>query len=197
MVTEKRSACGWGWLRHWPEAGTMELSGVLKMSCVDWDGGYTSVFAKMNWHFIVCKLDLNTFKKKNHSFLPPFPSSASPLQRWPLVKFAMNLLQLVCNSIRLCERKQTKGFPGGWVARGKESAYQEGDLIDVGLMPGLRWSPGGRNCNLRQYSCLENPMNSRAGRPWGCKQLDTTKNACLQTKCFHFSKIGIIWHMVL
>ena len=152
---------------------------------------WTDISLYVNWTSI-------HLKRKINSFLPPLPSSPrSPLQRWPLVKFAVNLLQLVCNSIRLRERMQTKGFPGGWVARGKESAYQVGDITDVGLMPGLRRSPGGRNCNLRQYSCLENPMNSRAGRPWVCKQLDTTKNACLQTKCFHFSKIEIIWHMVL
>ena len=52
-----------------------------------------------------------------------------------------------------------------------------GDLRDVGSVPGLGRSPGERNGNPRQYSCLENPM----GRgPWQAtvhevtKELDTT-----------------------
>ena len=38
----------------------------------------------------------------------------------------------------------------------KESAFKAGD---VGLIPGLRKSPGERNGNLLQYSCLENSMD--------------------------------------
>ena len=34
-----------------------------------------------------------------------------------------------------------------------------GDLTDVGLIPGLGRSPGGRYDNPLQYSCLENPMD--------------------------------------
>ena len=45
------------------------------------------------------------------------------------------------------------GFAGG--SDGKESDCSAGDL---GLIPGLGRSPGGRNDNLLQYSCLENPM---------------------------------------
>ena len=44
------------------------------------------------------------------------------------------------------------GFPGGSV--GKESASNAGDL---GLIPGLGRSSGGRQGNPFQYSCLENP----------------------------------------
>ena len=50
------------------------------------------------------------------------------------------------------------GFPGG--LDGKESAYNVGDLD---LIPGSGRSPGGRNGNPLQYSCLENPM---AGGAW-------------------------------
>ena len=46
------------------------------------------------------------------------------------------------------------GFPGG--SDGKESACGVGDL---GLIPGLGRSPGERNGNPLQYSCLENPMD--------------------------------------
>ena len=38
-----------------------------------------------------------------------------------------------------------------------------GDAGDVGLIPGLGRSPGGRNGNPLHYSCLENPM---AGGAW-------------------------------
>ena len=46
------------------------------------------------------------------------------------------------------------GFPGG--SDGKESACNAGD---PGSTPGLGRSPGERNGNPLQYSCLENPMD--------------------------------------
>ena len=50
-----------------------------------------------------------------------------------------------------------KGFPGD--SDGKESVCNAGDL---GLIPGSGRSPGERNDNLIQYSCLENPMGGGA-----------------------------------
>ena len=41
----------------------------------------------------------------------------------------------------------------------KESAWNAGDL---GSIPGSGRSPGERNGNSLQYSCLENPMNRGA-----------------------------------
>ena len=64
-------------------------------------------------------------------------------------------------------------FTGG--SDGKESACNAGDL---GLIPGLGRSPGGRHRNPLQYSCLENPHGQRslAGySPWGGKELDMTE----------------------
>ena len=51
----------------------------------------------------------------------------------------------------------SEGFPNG--SDDKESAYNVGDL---GLIPGLGWSPGGGHGNLLQYSCLENPRGQRS-----------------------------------
>ena len=51
------------------------------------------------------------------------------------------------------------GFPCG--SAGKESAGNAGDL---GLIPGLGRSPGVRNSNPLQYSCLENSMERGAYR---------------------------------
>ena len=48
-------------------------------------------------------------------------------------------------------------FPGG--PDGKVSAYNEGD---PGTIPGLGRSPGERNGNPLQCSCLENPMDGGA-----------------------------------
>ena len=45
-----------------------------------------------------------------------------------------------------------ESFPGG--SDGKESVSNVGDL---GLIPGIRRSPGGGHGNPLQYSCLENP----------------------------------------
>ena len=51
------------------------------------------------------------------------------------------------------------GFTGG--SDSKEFACNAGDL---GLIPGLRRSPGGGHRNPLQYSCLENPMDRGAWR---------------------------------
>ena len=67
------------------------------------------------------------------------------------------------------------GFPGG--SAGKESVCNAGDL---GLIPGLRRSPGEGNGNPLQYSCLENPMDRgtwRATVHGVTKESDTTEDA--------------------
>ena len=66
-----------------------------------------------------------------------------------------------------------EGFSGG--SDGKESAYNAGDL---GSIPGLARSPGGRHGNPLQYSGLENPHGQRSlvgCSLWGCKESDTTE----------------------
>ena len=55
--------------------------------------------------------------------------------------------------------RKAKGFPGSSVS--KESACNVGDL---GSIPGLGRSPGGRNGNPLQCSCPENSMNRGAWR---------------------------------
>ena len=52
------------------------------------------------------------------------------------------------------------GFPDGSV--GKVPACNAEDSGDVGLVPGSGRSPGGRNGNPFQYSCLKNPMGRGA-----------------------------------
>ena len=51
------------------------------------------------------------------------------------------------------------GFRGG--LDGKASAY---NVEDPGSIPGSGRSCGEGNCNLLQYSCLENPMDKGADR---------------------------------
>ena len=46
----------------------------------------------------------------------------------------------------------------------KNLAINVGDVRDVGLIPGLARSPGIRQGNPLQYSCLENPMDRGAWR---------------------------------
>ena len=50
-----------------------------------------------------------------------------------------------------------RGFPGRSVV--KNPSVSAGDASDSGSIPGSGRSPGGRNGNLLQYSCLENPMD--------------------------------------
>ena len=67
------------------------------------------------------------------------------------------------------------GFSGG--SNNKESTFNTGDL---GLIPRLGRSPGGRHSNPFQYSCLENPMARGVWWakycPWGHKESDPTSN---------------------
>ena len=58
-----------------------------------------------------------------------------------------------------CNLNFTQGFPHGSV--GKESACSAGDTGDINLIPGLGRYPGEGNGNPLQYSCLENPTDSR------------------------------------
>ena len=44
----------------------------------------------------------------------------------------------------------------------KNPPVNEGDVRDVGSIPGLGRSPGGRYGKPLQYSCLENPLNRGA-----------------------------------
>ena len=65
------------------------------------------------------------------------------------------------------------GFPGGSDSKG--SACTVGDL---GSVPGLGRSPGGRHGNPVQYSFLENPHGQRSlanYSPWGHKESDMTE----------------------
>ena len=48
------------------------------------------------------------------------------------------------------------GFPGGSVIKNPS--------VNAGLISGLGRSPGGRNGNPIQYSCLENPKDKGAPR---------------------------------
>ena len=67
------------------------------------------------------------------------------------------------------------GFPGGEEWDSKESTCK---VVNLGSIPGLRSSTGGRHGNPLQNSCLENPHRQRslAGYiSWGHKESDTTE----------------------
>ena len=71
------------------------------------------------------------------------------------------------------------GFPDS--SDGKASAYNAGDLDSI---PGSGRSPGERNGNPLQYSCLENPMGRGA---WGATVRGVTKSRTwLSDFTFHF-----------
>ena len=65
---------------------------------------------------------------------------------------------------------------------GKEFALYVGDLSSI---PGLGRSPGGRQGNPLQYSCLENPCGPRSlagNSSWGSKELYSTERLSRYTK---------------
>ena len=76
------------------------------------------------------------------------------------------------------------GFPGASVVK-----YPPDNAGDMGLIPVLGRSPGGRNGNLLQYSCLGNLTDREA---WWVivhgvtKESDTTEQACTHT-CTYLS----------
>ena len=59
----------------------------------------------------------------------------------------------------------------------KQKHAKAGDVRDAGLIPELGRSPGERNGNLLQYSCLENPVDCGGWQATvhGVTQLDTTE----------------------
>ena len=75
-------------------------------------------------------------------------------------------------------------FPGG--SDGKASAYNAGD---PGSIPGLGRSPGERNGNPLQYSCLENPME---GGTWQATVHGVPKS---QTRLSDFTFTYIILYL--
>ena len=63
------------------------------------------------------------------------------------------------------------GFPGGAVVNNLPDSA--GDIREVGSIPGLGNTPGVRNGNLLQYSCLENSMDRGA---WWATDYEVIKN---------------------
>ena len=65
-----------------------------------------------------------------------------------------------------------------YVFGGSDSKESSGNVGDPGSIPGSGRSPGERNGNPLQYSCLENSMDRGAWRaysPWGLRELDMTE----------------------
>ena len=86
----------------------------------------------------------------------------------------------------------------------KNPSVREGDIRDVGSVPGLGRSPGEGNGDPLQYSCLENPMDRgawwamvhRVAKSWtqlkqlsmhAHEQAGTTRTAMVKMRLFPFS----------
>ena len=78
-----------------------------------------------------------------------------------------------------------RGFLGGSVA--KNPPANAGDAGDLGWIPGSGRSPGEKNDNPLQYSCLENLVDRGAwrGADHGISESDTTERLTLPS--FHIS----------
>ena len=74
-----------------------------------------------------------------------------------------------------------RGFPGGTVV--KNLPASAGDTGDMGSIPKSGRSPGVRNSNSFQYSCLENSNDRGAWRATvhGIAELDMTEQLALMT----------------
>ena len=86
----------------------------------------------------------------------------------------------------------------------KNPSVREGDIRDVGSVPGLGRSPGEGNGDPLQYSCLENPMDRgawwamvhRVAKSWtqlkqlsmhAHEQAGTTRTAMVKMRLLPFS----------
>ena len=68
--------------------------------------------------------------------------------------------------------------PTEWDVPGSSAGTESPCKGDLGLIPGLGRSPGGRHGHPPQYSCLENPHGQRClvgYGLWDCKDLDMTE----------------------
>ena len=80
------------------------------------------------------------------------------------------------------------GFPGSSVL--KNLPVNAGDAGDVGLIPGLRRSPGEGNGNPLQYSCLENPMDRGA---WWAIGHGVAKSQTTEQLSMHLFSLPRAW----
>ena len=99
---------------------------------------------------------------------------------WVLLLYSGFSLVVVCSLATAVFSLVAEGFPGSAVV--KNPTANEGDAGDVGSIPGWGRSPGVRNGNPLQYSCLANPMDR--GAWWaslgGHKESDTIKHAIVK-----------------
>ena len=108
-------------------------------------------FASYLDHYTLIELVFPSITGQNFVFL--FSFLVVDIRNVCLIFLMTKIIQL----LKLCYSKTSLGFPGGSV--GKESVC---NARDPGLIPGLGRSPGEGNGSPLQYSCLENPMDSRA-----------------------------------
>ena len=123
---------------------------------------------------IIFKIMLNYIADRNKgifgqiwwSCLLPSPWHPPELW-WPVFPHLHSLLHW---SMR-CSPPRADPWDGSMEARTSQVApvvknppANAGNLRDSGLIPGLGRSPGGRQGNPLQYSCLENPMDRGAWR---------------------------------
>ena len=85
---------------------------------------------------------------------------------------------------RCCSIAKSLGFPGGSVVKTPPA-----NAGDAGSIPGSGRSPGERNGNPLQYSCLENPMDRGAWQaiysPWHHKRVRQGLQTKWQQKRFY------------
>ena len=122
------------------------------------------------WSFLICERYGGKPLSSQSRKLSTSPSSAGPLTCWAtLTSHWPSLDSDFLNIKRRWQNKISskipffnpiyKGFPAA--SDSKESTSNEGDW---GSIPGLGRSPGERNGNPLQYSCLENSLDRGAWR---------------------------------
>ena len=108
-------------------------------------------------HFYFCILATFKWELQPLLALEPTLTASMPKTKTDLL-FLLQLEQFgVRKGLMWMHSMSMYSFPGS--ASGKEPAHQGRRRRRCGFGPGSGRSPGGRNDNLFQYSCVENPMN--------------------------------------
>ena len=87
------------------------------------------------------------------------------------------MFSVLCSMFYLVLHIRNMGFPDGSAVKNLPSVQETWVVFGSGR------SPGERNGNPLQYSCLENPMGRRAGWATVCKascRTEMTEHACIR-----------------
>ena len=131
-----------------------------------------------HWRSVVCWSPTNLLvsEEEERAILAFNPRLGSPREKLPDYQTCCNL-----NYFLRWQYIHMGGLPGGRVEKNLHANAR--DIGNMDLIPGSGRSPGGRNGNPLQYSCLESPMDRGAWQVTvhGITESDTSEQLSTHT----------------